>query len=173
MKLGSGIAFALMGAAVGWLLGLSTSPVIQSALGVLLGAVAAIVAAVSGIRTKDETTTATPTNPWPLATLLTALALTAPLGVIVREKRLLGPAAPSDSSPAPSHTKGESSAGGTGLHGAPGQKDCDHLDTSEDGKQLIQSFRTAENQALRTIGNHITEPMVLDSIRQALCSGEQ
>lgn len=77
----------LAGFAIGWLAGLSLSPVIATILSALLAALAGIVA---GFRSADETARAI--DPAPVAVLLIGIAVAAPAGILVRTHGVLEPA---------------------------------------------------------------------------------
>src|SRR5436190_10187174 len=82
---------SLIGICVGWLIGLSMSPVLQSVLGALLALVVTIVAAGAGIKS-DQSPQIPKINPWPMAVLMLGIAIAAPVGILAREWRWFAPA---------------------------------------------------------------------------------
>jgi hypothetical protein len=96
----------ICGFSVGWLAGLSVSPVLQAILASVLGVLAAILSAITGIKIianpghADELSdsegpnpqsTDIQVNPIPLAAFTVFLALGASLGILARTNDLLGP----------------------------------------------------------------------------------
>jgi hypothetical protein len=79
---------ALLGLAIGWMVGLSTSPVVASVITTLLGLAGAVVTILGGIKKPDDETdgsAAIPTaNPAPIALLAVTIALAATAGAYTR-----------------------------------------------------------------------------------------
>jgi hypothetical protein len=99
MKTTQGLALFLIGSGIGWLTGLSFSPVVSSVLTSLLAVGAA---AVAGFQSLDQdvqvTTTTEPSskplskfNPWPAALLVLGIALLTPAGIYTRTHQWLEP----------------------------------------------------------------------------------
>jgi hypothetical protein len=96
----------LIGTGVGWLMGLSVSPVVTAVVTSLLGIVAGIVTSLKTI--KENTADATPLNlrhvgvdARPAALLVIGIALAVPGGIVTRTHHLLEPAAPAQNGSTP------------------------------------------------------------------------
>jgi hypothetical protein len=102
--MGKSIAVALAGLAIGWIAGLSVSPVVSSIMAALLAIGVAVVAALAGLpgnspqpRTDEENANARTSNsnvavnPIPVAVFTVCLALGASFGVYVRSNHWLAP----------------------------------------------------------------------------------
>lgn len=87
------------GLGVGWLVGLSASPVVAGVVTTLLGGIAAVVSAFVGVdfhATRSEESQShrkswVRANPLPLTLMIVAVVLGSALGVFARTKELLGP----------------------------------------------------------------------------------
>jgi hypothetical protein len=155
------IGFAALGAGAGWLMGLSVSPVVASALSVILGASASLVAAYSS--TKSESSRAA--SPWPLAIFVIGVAVGAPFGISFRDRQVFG--ATGIVTPGDTASSRVIRRGG-GLHGAVSPGDCDRLRASS-RESLGKAYRDSEEATLIAVGRFVSDVAVLDSIRRVVC----
>ena len=92
--LGALLPLLLVGLGIGWLTGLSVSPVASIIITSAVGAAAAIVGALGGASNEEgQTTTSTfsvNVSAWPLAWLVAGLVIGSSLGVIARTHNFLG-----------------------------------------------------------------------------------
>ena len=96
---GQWLAFIVIGLGIGWLAGLSASPVLSTILGSILGALGGIVAGMKATRLRSWI------DARPLALVVLAIAFAAPFGVLVRSHHLLEP-----EPVAPAEVEGEAEA---------------------------------------------------------------
>jgi len=81
-----GLAIGIAGLGIGWLTGLSLSPVVGTVLTSVLGAVAGAVAGLTVLDLEKPKHT----NPWPVALLVIGIALGSPLGILARTHNTFG-----------------------------------------------------------------------------------
>lgn len=90
VELSSYLATALVGGGIGWLIGLSVSPVVSQVLAALLGLVATLITALSGLQKPDSNSADNQTflnyrvSPWPLAALMIGLVIGSIVGIYAR-----------------------------------------------------------------------------------------
>ena len=82
-----GLPLVVAGLGIGWLTGLSVSPVVGTVLTSILGAVAGVVAGLTILDMEKPKLY----NPWPVALLILGIALGSPLGILARTNDLFGP----------------------------------------------------------------------------------
>lgn len=80
------LAAMLTGFGIGWLIGLSASPVVSIVITSVVGSAAAVVAAMGGLEHREGQKV----SPWPVALLLLGLLLGSATGLRVRNENLLG-----------------------------------------------------------------------------------
>jgi hypothetical protein len=160
-------AFAVIGGSVGWLVGLSVSPVIKDVLTAIVAAVTALVAAAAGITRADGKALVGTVNPVPLAIVLGAMAIVAPLGVRVRESGLLGPTVPAGDSAA-KVARTASGLKSIGLYYVPSATACDAARASR-GRLAGQGMTKSGDPLMVLIGNAVRDTVVLDSTISLVC----
>lgn len=184
-------ACVAIGAGIGWLTGLSDSPVVQTVIGAVIAVVGTVVAALMGL--KSESGAKLPKiDPAPLVALIVGLAVAAPAGIVVREHRglhrwLLGPEEPTRSaepavsaqptmsaatpSPAPPGARPEASKPAVArfaLHSSVTVEDCEEIRAAAPNG-LRMAFRTANSLVLQEIGTKVEDAGTLESIRKLIC----
>lgn len=168
------IAFLVLGLGVGWITGLSMSPVVAPVLGTVLGVASAVVAAAAGVNVRDREVIPKQVDPWPLVFLVVGLSLGAPMGVVVREHGWLGSRANARTASMPKEPADTTSpvepqtVAAAGLYALPSGSDCHKLKTYQ-GVETPYGFKSSTNRLLRIIGNHVADVVVLDSLRVELC----
>jgi hypothetical protein len=160
----AGYACLLIGLGIGWLTGLSVTPVVQSVLGAVLALVGTLVAALAGLQ-PDNRPKLPKVSPWPLAALVLGIALAAPAGVFVRTHGWLGDRT---EAPTPARERSAPSTGEVGLYWSPAPADCQLLRRA-DSTELQRAFSTAGDKTLRLIGAHVQNVDALLAIRDEMC----
>ena len=182
-----GIALWMAGAAVGWLTGLSVSPVLATVLASALGLLAGVVTTVRSLRRARNRPHAIMRLPLaiPAAILMLGIAIGAPVGIIARTYRWFEPTrspaqeqrvAPARTSDAPApktETPEARAAQDQGVLFGVDERECSELVLLlERGNvaTLRTDLRSSPNPDLREIERRISNPNELATAVKAICS---
>ena len=163
------VAYLLMGAAVGWLVGLALSPTVSAVLTALTALVTSTLAAAAGVKVKDQDVTAVKVNAWPVASLLVGMAIAASAAVPVREGQMLVPrGARVTKSASTDSGSGKSPATKGGLYGGPAPSACARVERAG-GPALVRAFASANDPVFEELGRQVSDTIALDAMRRVLC----
>lgn len=147
----------LAGLAVGWLCGLSYTPVLGTVLSTVLVVVVSLAATLAGVEQPGPPSTDSGKrpriDPRPVALLLAGIAAAAPLGVAARTHGWFGreSAAPNPNPPPANEGITDKKEGrGAGLYGAPADWCSDNR--SKTGAQLLKGLRVLQDDNLSCFG---------------------
>jgi hypothetical protein len=159
------LAVLLTGLSIGWLVGLSRSPVVAASIASLFALAGAMVAALHGIRPLGTSVLKYRSgNAWPVALLVLSVAIGASAGNLARTNDLLGRIGP----PREGGSQRDDPADRTGLFSLT-TTECGELMVA--GQKSIRTiFRSSTHDELRSLGEQIEDPEVLKKIATALCA---
>jgi len=160
----------ISGICIGWLSGLSVSPVLATVLSAVLAAICGVVV---GVRSVDSTKSAA-VDSAPLALLLLGIALAAPIGVMVRTHCLLEPGQECRSVDTNTQSKSgfQSAVSVGGLFGTRVRNDwCDEV-LRESDHRLANALRQSTHDSKWAIEfiSAIKEPQQLRRVLEAICT---
>jgi hypothetical protein len=163
-------AFALLitGFGIGWLAGLSLSPVIGTILAGIMGAASGVVAAVASV---GSDILRRRVNAWPAAVLVVGVVVGSSTGIVARSRNLFGSAVIGEqveSVPSGSMVQDPRVlAGLTALYSA-GSDDCKRLLGSPD-QALIGALETSRFPWAQRLAKRVSDPKVLREVVECLC----
>lgn len=165
--LSASLGCLIIGASLGWLIGLSASPVTQGVLTAILAMVATLVAGLAGLGDRAAgAMPLPPISPWPLVALVLGMALLAPAGIAARERLWIF--APRDAQVLPASADTSRKPGIFALYSGVAVEACEQIRAS-DASTIRVGFVTAQDQLLRVIGRHVESPETLLQIGAELC----
>lgn len=150
-----GCALLLAGVSIGWLAGLSVSPVTAAVLAALMSVVGGVVAGFAATSSSAGTTVRV--NAWPAALLVFGVALGSPAGVIARTHGWLATGIPSANKAA--------SVGGLFTIA---EDECLRLQGSPD-PSLAGALETSGLAWAPRLARRIQDPVVLRQVVDSLC----
>jgi hypothetical protein len=162
------LSLVTIGLGIGWLTGLSATPVLSVVLTAILGAAAGLVAGTKVaplLRRIDAR---------PLATIVLALALSAPLGILARSYRLFGPvtlarAPMTTPTAAQAAAKTEPAPDFPALFTAAGGAECERLVGSPD-RFLRSALQTSSFEWAPSLEAEVRDDAKLRRLVSQLCS---
>lgn len=157
-----GLYFILAGLSIGWLVGLSASPVLAPVLGALVGALAGLVAGARVTTTKGILL-----DPAPVAWTLVGMAVAAPFGILVRTQDWLGPG--SDGAIHIAELGSNEQRAGTAALFTQASGLCARLDRSTSAR-FRDSLRTSSLPWAPVLEREIAEDARLQELVEAICS---
>jgi hypothetical protein len=162
---GSGVRYFLFaGLSVGWLVGLSASPVLAPVLGAILGASAGLFAGA-----KLKSALGDSLDPKPVAGVLIGMALAAPVGVLVRTHELLEPDRPPLSrAQAPQEDKEANLAAKQGALFAAETEACSRL-LGSSPERLRDALQTSSQAWARVLEARISDEALLRQMVEETC----
>jgi hypothetical protein len=164
---GQAIAVCITGIGIGWLMGLSISPVVASVIGALFGIISGGIAALSGV--KEAGIIKFQVNIWPLSLLVLGITGGAALGVYTRTHDLLGSGTIVNAqTSSPGESRSDTVHSTTVLFSQPGSTECTELLASLP-EEINTSFRSSSKRKMRQIGDQIKDPSTLKDIARILC----
>ncbi|MCP4545438.1 MAG: hypothetical protein GY835_03090 [bacterium] len=171
LRLNQGLAILFTGLGVGWLVGLSVSPVVSAVIAVLLALAGPMASTFREVLPSDSIQPKT--NAWPVALLTLGVALGATTGIFVRTHDILGPENREDIQEIAQNDGHESRAGDlaskTGLFSQPGGDECKDL-LSAGSRRIRFVFRSSGLEEVRALGELIENPEILQKVAEALCA---
>lgn len=172
-QIGAGQICGLLiaGIGIGWLAGLSLSPVVATVLAAIMSAVGG---AVAGLASAGYAPARQRVNAWPAAILVLGVAIGSPAGILARTHNLFGRAAfeagqVKTEPPAASKTQDPRvvSAGLSALYSVAGD-DCKRLLGSPD-QALAGALDTSRFPWAVRLSKRISDPKVLRQVVECLC----
>jgi len=159
------LAVLLTGLSIGWLVGLSRSPVVAASIASLFALAGAMVAALHGVRPLGASVLKYRSgNAWPVALLVLSVAIGASAGNLARTNDLLGRIGP----PREGDSQRDDPADRTGLFSLTTTQ-CGELTVA--GRRSIRTiFKSSSHAELRSLGEQIEDPETLKKIATALCA---
>jgi hypothetical protein len=162
-------ALLLAGAGVGWLAGLSVSPVATTLLAALMSAVGGVVA---GFASAGSDSSRERVDAWPAAALVLGVALGSPTGILARTHSVFGAElvgapseAPSTSASGPQSAR--TPAALAALYSVAAD-DCARLLGSPD-RALIGALETSRLPWGPRLAKRVPDPLVLREVVKCLC----
>lgn len=156
-SIGQWVSFAVIGLGIGWLTGLSASPVLAIVLTSILGALGGVVAGLKASRLRTRI------DARPLAWIVLGLALAAPLGILARSHRLFGP------TPQDPATGQQDPLGFPGLFATAGSAECERLTGSPD-HLLRSALQTSRFEWAPALAEAVEDDARLRRLVDALCA---
>lgn len=155
------IAVLVTGLCIGWLSGLSVSPVIASVLASVVGIAGGLVAGLRGSGDSASRSRFSSIDAWPAAVLLLGIAAGAPLGILARTHQLFEP------SSAPVRT--DTTAQGVLFNVA--TEDCDRLRARarDPNEKAFRDVLAATGKWGRLLDAHVTDTTTLKAIVEDIC----
>ena len=159
------LAVIAIGLGIGWLAGLSMSPVVSGLIASLMALASGVVIALRGVKMPNGKSLVNDARP--LALLVVGVALGATGGVAVRAHDLLAPRATSGQAQQQGASQDQPFRHSV-LFSVPG-KECSELRTV--GAERIRFvFRSSTSERIRSLGEQIEDPRVLKTIAEVLCA---
>jgi len=162
------LAVLVMGLGIGWLAGLSVSPVIATVLASLMGVGAGLVAGLRGAGSGTGDTASrsglSVIDARPAAILVLGIALGAPVGILARTHQLLEPA----SSP----TRTDESVQGVLFNVT--TEHCDRLRARarDSNEQAFRNALAGTSEWGRLLEEHVADTRALKAIVEGICDSE-
>ena len=161
------ISLAVIGLGIGWLVGLSISPVIAGVIASLLGIAGSAASVFGGI--SSGKITVGPVDARPIAILVVGVAIGASMGIYARTHDILSPLTEVRPEKQSVPTSQQSNlAGKTLLFAVPGSEECvELLATGPDSIRTL--FRSSNSEHMQRLGDRIEDNRDLIKIAEALC----
>ncbi|MCW5983140.1 MAG: hypothetical protein KIT09_33935 [Bryobacteraceae bacterium] len=159
-------AVLLAGLGVGWITGLSVSPVVATVLSSIIGIVAG---GAAGLAALDDKAVPKRVNAWPIAILVLGVSIGSPMGVVARSRDLFGRAAarpPETSAVVVNQELLQKAALGV-LYSAQG-RDCERLLGSPDAS-LPSALRTSSLPWAPRVAERFTDVAIMRRVVECLC----
>jgi hypothetical protein len=160
------IAVFVSGLGIGWLVGLSASPVVSGVIASLLGVAAGVVTTFRGASASSAKSFITDARP--VAILVVGVALGATVGVTVRTHDLLSPPAKLEQA-AQSTVSKDNLISRSVLFAQPGSDECAEL-LSLEPKYIRLGFKSSSSEGIRRLGEIIEDTELLQDIAEAICA---
>lgn len=163
-------ALLVAGFGIGWLAGLSLSPVVATILATIMSAVGGVVA---GLASAGNEPTRQAVNAWPAAVLVLGVSLGSPTGIVARSHNLFGRAAvegrqvEAEAAASPKSQDPRIQAGLSALYSLAGD-DCKRLLGSPD-QALAGALETSRIPWAPRLVKRISDPKVLRQVVECLC----
>jgi len=159
------LSFLLAGLSVGWLAGLSVSPVLATILTAVLGALVGVTVAKKAV---EEASTPI-LQAWPLAIFLFGVAAFAPLGIVVRTHGMLERRNDSPTTTGSQDSDHDAaSRAGQGVLFATSTDQCERL-TGSTPSRLRTNLRTSSLPWARAIEANVDDESALERIVSQTC----
>ena len=160
------LAVLVSGLGIGWLVGLSASPVVSGVIASLLGVAAGVVTTFRGASASSAKSFVTDARP--VAILVVGVALGATAGVAVRTHDLLSPPAKLEQAEQSTVSR-ENLISRSVLFAQPGSDECAEL-LSLEPKYIRLGFKSSSSEEIRRLGEIIQDTELLRSIAEAICA---
>ncbi len=160
------LAVLVSGLGIGWLAGLSASPVVSGVIASLLGVAAGVVTTFRSASASSAKSVVADARP--VALLVVGVALAATAGVAVRTHDLLSPPAKLEQVEQSAVSK-ENLISRSVLFAQPGSEECAEL-LSLEPKHIRLGFRSSSSEEMRRLGDVIKDTELLRKIAEAICA---
>jgi hypothetical protein len=154
------------GLGIGWLVGLSASPVVSGVIASLLGVAAGVVTTFRG--TSESSAKSVVTDARPVALLVVGIALGASAGLTARTHDILSPPVKLEQTEESKVSK-ENLISKTLLFAQPGSDACTEL-LSLQPKHIRLGFKSSSSEGMRRLGYLIKDKELLMNIAEAICA---
>ena len=162
-------AVLIAGLGIGWLTGLSVSPVVGTVLAGIMTAVAGVVAGVASAGTDAARQRV---NAWPLAILVVGVAFGGPLGIVARSHNIFGDSlhVTVATTGATAGLKGQTTTGAEAMSVlfSANADDCGRLRGSPD-QSLAGALETSRMDWAQRLARRSTDPKVMRGVVEFVC----
>jgi len=160
------LAVLVTGLGIGWLVGLSASPVVSGVIASLLGVAAGVVTAFRGVSASSAKSVLADARP--VALLVVGVALGATVGLTARTHDLLSPPTKLEQAEKSAVSK-DNLISRSVLFAEPGSDECVEL-LSLEPKHIRLGFKSSSSEGVRRLGYLIKDTELLKEIAESICA---